>query len=735
MSNSSENLGARDVIELLVQQAAIGLVQKQLVMSFVDVICSYGDEEEKPLHALLMNAAVEVKKREERVKFVCRVITRVNRLGGSQHILPKQLVTKETTSLIDPGLRGAQWAMSLPALMKGVSPGPLKLAWLMASELGFGARAIDGFFLVGPRVLRADLALCVPISKHDEKHAHIIWLPEQLRTELDACLKQTRRFKNKKELDAALRKELKKSTRAFDNGRLVSVKDTSRSAQMLRQALAMGELSLEKLTVAVLIEVARAHGVAKTMPGYLRDMLNQTVLPTSTDRMSLLSVAPRPPPQSPNHNASKPSRTEKMRSQQGAEADEQYIEALSTADGLPEVIWSEWEVVTQTWVRTAIGAERPKSELEKSMVSSIEEAAHIGRNSWCAWAMQFLCQQKVKKGWKDSTWLRYRSQLLPPELSAFVSAVDVEEFDEEDLYALIDMLEQRGNSVTTVRSYISLILRMIRYAQVHQPDFAFPQISLLEADGQLQRNRRAHILSPGEIESLVDRLRAQRRISEALVVALIGFAGMRPIEIMYLRKANITLLPDALEINIERSKTPAGKRCLPIHALAPKSVHEFLLNEFRRLISEGEGEELFFGSEAPKTIRREELITPALDCLRDVYSDGIDLYTLRHSFASWSFLRMSMSALNDGVLLESSPNLRHEIFNEGLNAFVGLIYQQSSHVQDPNSFYRLARLMGHATPETLPRTYIHTAGWLHSAWLYGIRMASVTRVRRIGCYI
>lgn len=44
-----------------------------------------------------------------------------------------------------------------------------------------------------------------------------------------------------------------------------------------------------------------------------------------------------------------------------------------------------------------------------------------------------------------------------------------------------------------------------------------------------------------------------------------------------------------------------------------------------------------------------------------------------------------------------------EIFRSGLTPFAELVYQRQPYFVDPSSFYRLARLMGHATPGTLSR--------------------------------
>lgn len=106
-----------------------------------------------------------------------------------------------------------------------------------------------------------------------------------------------------------------------------------------------------------------------------------------------------------------------------------------------------------------------------------------------------------------------------------------------------------------------------------------------------------------------------------------------------------------------------------------------------------------------------------LRSLRRAYGDGIDMYTLRHGFASWCYLRASKLLQQGGKVWNESEALSHAIFNEDLDKFAELVFYQRPGYQDSEVFYRLCRLMGHATPSTLPKTYIHSAGLVHSAFL------------------
>lgn len=703
----------------LVSQAALSKPEKRSVLAVASQALIHSGSDEPPLHRALQKAAAEAKvPPAARLLFINRVITRFNRYGEAQYVLPTRRIQKDTSALAAADFAQGYWGALIPALLVLAPPGPFRLALLMAYSMGFGKRAIDAQLLVGESALRDDGAFCVPIAKFDSQHHHIIWLPAELKADVTKCLAVTKVFEDQRRLTRALNLLFGDLQRAFNRRKNVSSKDRSVFAKRVMPLRPMAHLEMPRITVPALLEAARVHGVAKRFPGYLRDMLNQSVLPASVVRTTLRGVTPRPAPVSPNAGVRNATVAEKALELANHKQDGRYLDLLSNADGLPDEVWLEWQRASLNWVKQIVrfsGRETVKPR--ELTVALVGDGRYIGRNSWCAWAVQFLLEEGRRQSWADSTWLKYRSILFSPEVSALTAAFDVEEFDEEDLEMLIDELKSRKNSPKTLETKIALICRMIKFAQGQQPDYAFPLVSITIEGKSPQLNKRSHILTPAETELLVERQIQVGNVDAALVLALIGFAGMRPIEIIYLQKAGITLLPNALEINIERSKTPAGKRCLPIHALAPKAMHDFMLKELAKRCNSGESADVFFEDNVVKVERREKLITPALVTLREKFGEGIDLYTLRHSFASWSFVRLIMGAYGDASLLTNSPNLQHEIFCSGLKPFAELVFQQQPYCVDPSSFYRLARLLGHATPETLPRTYLHTAGFVHSAFL------------------
>lgn len=702
----------------LISRVSLSIPEKRCVFAVASQVVQHRESSEVPLYKALLEAAVGVRDPASRTKYISRIVARLNRESAVQHELPKRKLQKDTSALGSADINQGNWGVLIPALLILCRPSALRLALLMAYKMGFGKHAIDAQLLVGDRQLEDDGAFSVPIAKFDNKHRHILWLPVALEEDVSRCLDKIGVYENQSDLNKVLGKLKKELIREFNARKAVNPKDRSAFAAEIRRLGVLPSMKLEDLTMPRLLEAARVHGVAMSFPGYLRDMLNQPILPASVERIRLKSMLFRPLPASPNVGKRNTRPVDRAVNLERSIQDKKYLDLLSNADGLPDDVWSEWQYVTQSWVKDMVQTKPRETKVQRDLtVEWLRQAKYMGRNSWCVWSMQFLLEEGRRQSWAKRTWLQYRSILLSPEVSAFASTVDVEEFDDEDLALLIDEIKARKNSTKTLKRKIALICRMIKFAQEKQSDFAFPLVSITFEGNSPQLNKRAHILSPAEMEGLVARQIDVGNIDEAIVLGLIGFAGMRPIEIMYLQKAGITRLKNTLEINIERSKTPAGKRCLPVRNLAPKSIHEFLLEQLTERCDVVGSEDLFSREDIVKADRRGQLIDPALDALRQEFGEGIDLYTLRHGFASWSFLRLVMGAHDDKSVLNESPNLKHEVFNLGLKPFAELVFQQMPFRSDPNVFYRLARLMGHATPETLPRTYLHSVGLVHGSFL------------------
>lgn len=717
---SVANLKPDDLFNAL-KKAALNASEKRSFLAVASAVVSAQGVDEPPLYQALYRATTQVRDRKKRHLFVVRVIAALNQNSTAQFGFPKRQTVKKTRALASPNIVVGQWGVLIPELIRMCPPGLLRLGLLMSNSMGFGKSAVDAYLLNGERELGVDNEFRVPISRADLKHFHIIHLPESLAGEVLRCFKVLSgppydKDWDEKALAKRLKFELKELLLQFELDIVKGAKPRLHR-KYIKKAPLLPLLGETGITVTRLFEAARTSGVAKDMPGYLRDMLAQRVLPASAARIDRTMGKPVPPI-SENHGRRNKTAADKALDLSKASRSEDYVNFLSRSSHIPEDVWCDWQAASELSIRALVSLEsRTSKKYKEILLETITNTPNIFVNSWCAWALQFLITEGKEKKWTPRTFKRYRALLLPPELAAFTSAIDVEEFDEEDLGALIGSIADRGNSKNTDEAHRSLICRMIRYAQELQPDFAFPEITITIKGGELQLNKRAHILHAGEMESLVHREWLKGHTQEAMVLGLIGFTGMRPVEIMRLNKRDITLLPDALEINIRRSKSSAGCRCVPVHALAPLDVHRFLLGEFRSLVQNADDEGRLFKVKVGRAASRRSLIDPAMLRLRDNFGGGIDLYTLRHSFASWSFIRMYMAAYPKCQGLQRFPSLGHALFNSQLGGFASLIYHQRPYHFDPDAMYRLSKLMGHATADTLPRTYIHSCGIVHSAFL------------------
>lgn len=557
-----------------------------------------------------------------------------------------------------------------------------------------------------------DQSLNIPISDNDYQHSHIIWLPEPLQKEVESCwtaLKDQHPI-SKTQAQTTLQKELKAQLNPIIQ-KGVSPKDRSEGAAQLRSALSIGSFNLTTVTISTLLKASYVYGAAANMPRDLLHMLEQKTLPASVNRFRLYSPSHRVPPQSLNQHIKKPNLLTTLKSEI-AKWENHRVEYFSEFDILSEVTWLA-NRRTCLICRDLIISGKTASVVGSALLSN----GKIYHNSYWAWVVKFLFVEGARgRRWDDSTYRKYSSLLLPPELMTIPAIADVEEFDREDLIELFAQIDHQNTEKKAARQK-KLICRMIRLAQDHKPDLAFPETPLLDDDAESTLNKREHILTPGELEQIIDHAYSSERYNEVVTLTLAGFIGLRPFEIIYLRKKDITRFGNTAEFNIARSKTRAGKRCLPAQGLVPSSLLPKFIKSLEKLLDRPGNEDLFYTFSSERHRKRSGIIQPAMDLLRSHMGDGIDMYTLRHGFASWCYLRASILRFGSPVW-DQSPALKHELFNADLEAFSKLCFYESPIAgHDPEVFYRICRLMGHATPFTLARTYCHTAGFVHSAFL------------------
>ncbi|WP_309045665.1 site-specific integrase [Marinobacter sediminicola] len=200
----------------------------------------------------------------------------------------------------------------------------------------------------------------------------------------------------------------------------------------------------------------------------------------------------------------------------------------------------------------------------------------------------------------------------------------------------------------------------------------------------------------------------------AELIFILGFrCGLRRMETLMLRIQDVHLL-GRQEIIVRRYmgrelKTANAVRRLPLYALLEQDELTLLTDWVKR---RKEDERATACTDAlfsvPKKgwmpIDQEKVIPILHRHMRAVTGDNsLRYHHLRHSFASWTFLRLSLAHHGKGRVLLPEQPLTQEWLNQSPHFYERLL--KGRHRPD---LYAVARLLGHASPDMSLEHYIHT---------------------------
>lgn len=196
-------------------------------------------------------------------------------------------------------------------------------------------------------------------------------------------------------------------------------------------------------------------------------------------------------------------------------------------------------------------------------------------------------------------------------------------------------------------------------------------------------------------EEQVDTLQARK------LFLIIAFrTGMRRSEILALEKSDFDLNGSLGILRIDHKphnhlKTQHAKRTLPLKYLIPEDEWEVMLS----IINNNSGERLFTQKNPDNRI-----IRPLIRLIRDISrNDAFVVHHLRHSFATWTHLKIRCARNNELVKkFIFLPETHSELLQS--SELVGKLI--SSNTTQSDLFY-IAMLMGHSSPMVSIVNYVH----------------------------
>lgn len=310
---------------------------------------------------------------------------------------------------------------------------------------------------------------------------------------------------------------------------------------------------------------------------------------------------------------------------------------------------------------------------------------------------------------------------------AYEAGWNLEQWDEEDFELLTTehILARDGRATTnesTRYQTVASLNRVIRFARDRFGLFRSIETPKLSPQGRIFTSRN-NIVTLQEFDNLIETTGEL----ESAILILAFYAGMRSGEIINLSLNDVANSRHELTVYVRAGKTPSAKRAIPLHRLMPpnllrkvQAVVELREIDYRnfmrgkrasRNIDQARSNfKMFVKSKIDDHKSGQVILSETIDTLKNRLGRKADLHLLRHSFASWFFLRWYAAKHPD--FIESLTNKNHWLFsNDGIvhiKQFLGVFTPGPVPADHANAMIYFIKLFGHANTATLFQVYIHT---------------------------
>jgi integrase len=215
-----------------------------------------------------------------------------------------------------------------------------------------------------------------------------------------------------------------------------------------------------------------------------------------------------------------------------------------------------------------------------------------------------------------------------------------------------------------------------------------------------------------------------RREKIRLAIILGFFEGMRISEILHLDKYSL-IYDGGHVLCVKTSKTKSGIRNIPLTLLMPgeylKEVVAYFKNADDIQLHEHNG----MAEALDYAIAEQDPFKESIDFSREVakifkrINLDVRFHHLRHSFANWFLIRWYVAMFGRKCIPDGADFLKEEVFSERYLQYLRFIlFGFGEQKRGQNLFSHvmpvLARLIGHAGPDTTMVNYIHVADWIYN---------------------
>ncbi|MCG5495967.1 tyrosine-type recombinase/integrase [Ectothiorhodospira variabilis] len=370
------------------------------------------------------------------------------------------------------------------------------------------------------------------------------------------------------------------------------------------------------------------------------------------------------------------------------------------------------------------------------VVAALERADRLqpSTRSVLHMALHWLAEKLGNKDIRLSTARSYVGRLFQPRLFDIAESVDMASWDDEFIeHITLQLLENPRWSHKTQREFIEKWMQFLKYCA--RDDIGVISPNDLPRFDQKNNREEVHVgrrilITPAQFDfvlQMLDKredLPKEKRQELQAILALGFYGGLRASEILNLTVTDVVSSLEEFYVLIRQTKTPAGRRSVPLHRLVPDDTLSILMSwcHDRFMMAKREKGGMALGKMpmvGPLIVNRrptwQEVIAEPIHILRQALRTDIDFHGLRHCAASWLVLRGYAAYHAD--IRESLIHADHAIFSDtSLQRLRGLFeaYEPQASAGEEKFLVHIAKIIGHANLRTLILTYTHTLGPIHS---------------------
>jgi integrase len=330
------------------------------------------------------------------------------------------------------------------------------------------------------------------------------------------------------------------------------------------------------------------------------------------------------------------------------------------------------------------------------------------------WAEYKLIEQR---GLKPKSLRKYLRLTMEEGFLTDPKSRDLSTWGREDHEQLVDHLLEIRRALATTAFLLDKLGQLYRFAMARGYCDEAPSIPHLGS--WVGGSGRPWMVGLHQFDAFVRLLfeSGSREDRFLAVVAILGFyAGLRADEVVSLTLNEVLIADGELWIWVWRGKSTAARRAIPLHLLAPDSA----ISVVTAWVAERHGEFRedailsrvgLFGPEKDRArYDYNSLIGNLIDRLKDSFGDGADFHLLRHSFASWMFLRWYATRYDDfaATLTEGHHSLFTPAAMRKLTHFFTLGRHNHMPHYSPSDLIMVSKLIGHSGLNTFFATYLHS---------------------------